>query len=120
MATLPSYKYEREYLSAVLHQRLEQLQCSQLPPSIKGTLVERFVAEAHARIDRLAQRSITIPSIAKTFTESAKEGRACHVPNDERTEKGAHTVGVQGEDFSLPPDELGIPTGAFGERSQSP
>ncbi len=55
--------------------RLGDIGCEKLPPGVVNLVVSSFVQRAEQRLNRLARREITIPKIAKLFTQGlSKEG----------------------------------------------
>jgi hypothetical protein len=64
-------------LKQIALSRLTALGCEMLPPAVSKLVVSSFVERAEQRLTRLARREITVPKIAKLFTQGlAIEGES--------------------------------------------
>jgi hypothetical protein len=95
-------------LKSVALERLKAIQCSELPSAVRNRLVEDFSSYAARHIDRISKRFLTVPRVSRTLLSSL--GTAASVVGDDGSKhrkSSDASVGVQGEAFALPPDELG-------------
>ena len=82
--------------------RLADIGCGKLPPGVVNLVVGSFVQRAEQRLSRFAQREITVPKVAKLFTQGLNK-------------EGAFEGGVQ----PPPLNQSGLRNDAVGDMSQS-